>query len=87
MLPADEPVRSRIRRFMEDQFLVEFDEVGETANLFQLGYLDSFGYVMLMTFLKDELHVPVVEQDMLDHVLVSLDTVVAFAERGRREAG
>ena len=69
---------------MEEQFLVEFEDVGEDANLLELGYLDSFGYVMLISFLRDDLKVPIVEQDMLDNVLVSLDEIVAFAERGRR---
>lgn len=87
MVSADEAVRSRIQRFMENQFLVEFSDVGADANLFELGCLDSFGYVQLIAFLKNELQVPMVESDMLDHMLVTLNEVVAYAQRGHRGPG
>ena len=51
---AQEPhSEAKIQKFIEDNFLVEFDEdLTRTSDLFREGVLDSFGYVDLVGFLQ-----------------------------------
>lgn len=72
----------KIRAFIEEQFLVEFDEdFPEDTNLFKEGVMDSFGYVQLCRFLEREFAITFTEAEMTGNVLVSLsqirDTVAA----------
>ncbi|MGE4280884.1 MAG: phosphopantetheine-binding protein [Magnetospirillum sp.] len=72
----------KIRAFIEEQFLVSFDEdFPEDTNLFKEGIMDSFGYVQLCRFLEREFAITFSEAEMTGNVLVSLsqirDTVAA----------
>ncbi len=72
----------KIRAFIEEQFLVEFDDdFPEDTNLFKEGVMDSFGYVQLCRFLEREFAITFSEAEMTGNVLVSLsqirDTVAA----------
>lgn len=66
----------KIRAFMEEQFLVEFDEsFPEDTNLFKEGVMDSFGYVQLCRFLEKEFGIVFTEAEMTGNVLVSLTQI------------
>lgn len=72
----------KIRAFIEEQFLVEFDDdFPEDTNLFKEGVMDSFGYVQLCRFLEREFAITFTEAEMTRTVLVSLtqirDTIAA----------
>jgi acyl carrier protein len=63
----------KIRDFIEEQFLIEFDDsFPEDSDLFKEGVMDSFGYVQLIRFLEQEFDIRFTEQEMTGDVLVSL---------------
>ena len=63
----------RIRRFIEDQFLVEFDEtLNADSDLFKEGVIDSFGYVQFCRFLEKAFGITFSEAEMTGNVMVSL---------------
>lgn len=63
----------KIRTFIEEQFLIEFDaDFPEDSNLFKEGVMDSFGYVQLIRFLEKEFAITFSETEMTGNVLVSL---------------
>ena len=71
-------IKNRIRTFIEEQFLIEFDEdLPESSNLFLEGVLDSFGYVELCNFLESEFEIKFSEKEMTANVLVSLTQMEA----------
>lgn len=66
----------KIRAFIEEQFLVEFDDdFPEDSNLFKEGVMDSFGYVQLCRFLEREFAITFTEAEMTGNVLVSLTQI------------
>lgn len=69
----------RIRTFMEEQFLIEFDETfPEESNLFMEGVMDSFGYVQLCRFLEQEYEIQFTEEEMTGNVLTSLAQIKKY---------
>lgn len=67
---------SKIRDFIEEQFLIEFDETfPETSDLFKEGVMDSFGYIQLIRFLEKEFNIKFTEQEMTGGVMVSLTQI------------
>lgn len=80
----------KIRAFMEERFLIEFDEsFPEDTDLFKEGVMDSFGYVQLCRFLEQEFGIAFSEEDLTANVLVSLARIRAFVDQktGRTVAG
>ncbi|MBE0530089.1 MAG: acyl carrier protein [Rhodospirillales bacterium] len=78
----------KIRAFIEDQFLVEFDEsFPEDINLFKEGVMDSFGYVQLCRFLEKEFAITFTEAEMTGNVLVSLTQIRETVERKLARSG
>jgi D-alanine--poly(phosphoribitol) ligase subunit 2 len=74
--------KDRIRLFLEDQFLIDFgDELSADTDLFKAGVIDSFGYVRLMSFLREDFSLEVATEDMLMNVLVSLEAMTEFVTR------
>ena len=66
----------KIRDFIEEQFLIEFDETfPETSDLFKEGVMDSFGYIQLIRFLEKEFDIKFTEQEMTQNVMVSLPQI------------
>ncbi|MBB4302680.1 acyl carrier protein [Rhodobium orientis] len=74
---------SRIRDFIEEQFLIEFDETfPESSDLFKEGVMDSFGYIQLIRFLEKEYGIKFSEKEMTGGVMVSLTQIeAAVAEK------
>lgn len=67
---------SRIRDFIEDQFLIEFDETfPPTSDLFKEGVMDSFGYIQLIRFLEKEFEIKFTEKEMTGDVMISLEQI------------
>jgi acyl carrier protein len=69
----------QIIQFIEDQFLVEFgSEVTAQSDLFKEGIIDSFGYIQLMAFLKEQFGIVFAEEDILLNVFVTLEAIDGF---------
>lgn len=67
---------TKIRDFIEEQFLIEFDEsFPADSDLFKEGVMDSFGYIQMIRFLEKEYGVTFSEQEMTGDVMVSLTQI------------
>lgn len=67
---------NKIRSFIEEQFLIEFDDTFPVnSDLFKEGVMDSFGYVQLCRFLEREYEIAFSEAEMTGDVLVSLEQI------------
>lgn len=72
-------MEEQIRAFLEDTFLFEFgDDVADDTDLFKAGIVDSFGYVQLVNFLKNEFHVAFTDEEILTNILVSFERIMTF---------
>lgn len=75
-------MEDKIRKFIEESFLVEFgDSLNEDSDLFKEGVMDSFGYIQLCRFLESEFGITFSEQEMATNVLVNLSSIRAFVAR------
>lgn len=78
----------KIREFMEERFLIVFDETfPEETDLFKEGVMDSFGYVQLCRFLETEFGFRFTEAELTGNVLVSLTRIRAFVDDKLRAGG
>jgi acyl carrier protein len=75
-------MEQKIERFLIESLSVEFDEnVTAESNLFQLGLIDSYGYMELLKFLETEFQVTLTDEELFSNVLVSLTNMVNFIRK------
>ena len=77
-----------IRKFLQNQFLFEFDENSITShtNLFTSGLVDSFGFVELISFLEFKFQIKFLDEELLSNSLNSLDSITKTIEEKQRNA-
>jgi D-alanine--poly(phosphoribitol) ligase subunit 2 len=74
-------IRDSILVYLEEKLLIEFDnEIGDYTDLFQAGILDSFGYLQLISFLKETYAIEFSMEEMLTNVVASLTGLVGLVE-------
>jgi D-alanine--poly(phosphoribitol) ligase subunit 2 len=77
--------KDRIREFVSSNFGVNFgDDVDEYSNLFQLGFLNSYGYLKIMSFLESEFGIAMTDDDVLAAMPSSLSSFCEFVEQRKR---
>lgn len=75
-------MEEKIRQFLSDRFLIVFDdEVDDSSDLFQLGFIDSYGYIELIRFLEKEFDFVISDEEMLESVLVTCEGIVGFVQK------
>jgi len=73
--------QSLIQRYLSDQLLVDFALLDRSANLFELGLIDSFGFIELISYLELEFGIEFTDDDMMSGKMASFDGLVRFVGR------
>lgn len=80
MTPSD--VKQSLTRFLTDTFLFDFDEnVNSSTNLFDAGFIDSYGFVQLVAFIEEIFSITIEEEDLASDDIASLDGLVRLIDR------
>ncbi len=78
MTPSD---KEKIRTFMTEQFLFEFDdEITPRTNLFTTGIIDSFGFVELVAYLEAEFGIKFTDEELLSGRFNSFKSLVSIVK-------
>lgn len=66
-------IEQKIKAFLEEKLLVNFDaKVTPTSNLFELGFIDSYGFMELVKFMEGEFNIQFSSDELVSSSLVSL---------------
>ena len=77
-------LRNNISRFLQERFLVEFGKNADgTTDLFKSGFIDSFGFMELVSFLETEFHIEYQAEELMLGQLNSLDGLVDSVDTKR----
>ncbi len=75
-------VEQRIQNFIYEQFpLSRTLQVTATDNLFSAGVVDSLGILDLVTFLENEFHIEVSDEELTPEHFETIDGIVRFLEK------
>lgn len=76
------PEEATIREYLRMNLLFDFDDtVTPQSHLFQLGLIDSYGFVELVTFLETAFTIKFSDEDLLDGSLNTLADIVSTVRR------
>ncbi len=78
-----EQVMAELRTFIRTQFKVsESDrDFNDDVHLFDYGYVDSFGAVTVITFVKDRFGVTISDQDLVVHPLNTVREIATLVHQ------
>ncbi len=69
--------RNKLVQFIQDSFLIDYgSDFQDQTDLFREGLVDSFGYVELVKFLREELSLEITEADLVSDTLSSLENIL-----------
>jgi D-alanine--poly(phosphoribitol) ligase subunit 2 len=72
-------IREKLKKFIESNYLLSFGvDIQEDGNLFKEGFIDSFGYVELVSFLENEFSFEISEDEMNSGSLSSFNNINVF---------
>ncbi|MBY0547980.1 MAG: acyl carrier protein [Candidatus Obscuribacterales bacterium] len=75
-------VRDKIQSFLTKRFLVDFDKKATcSTDLFKQGFIDSFGFIELVTFLENEFKIELTQDEIMSRSLNSVEQIEALVHR------
>ena len=79
-------ITSQLRQFIRQQFAIPENDpdFNDSVDLFNYGYIDSFGAVELTNFMENHFSMRVVESDWTDFPLSSIQEISNFISRRQR---
>jgi acyl carrier protein len=78
-LEAPVTVRERLRRFIQDSFLI--DDFQDEDSFLATGMVDSLGLMQLVAFIESEFSMKVGDAELVPENFDSVASVAAFVER------
>ncbi len=75
-------IRNKIRTFIVENFLFGKDEgLNDETSFLDEGIIDSTGILELVSFMEEEFHVKVEDEELIPENLDSIKNVVAYLEK------
>jgi D-alanine--poly(phosphoribitol) ligase subunit 2 len=72
----------KLTDYLEESLMFEFsDKITQESDLFKAGIIDSYGYIKLIRYLQTEFGVTFSEEEILDNIFVSLQSLAECLER------
>jgi acyl carrier protein len=82
---SDGDVRSSVRSFLIENFMLGDDSLDDSASLLESGVVDSTGIMELVAFLEVSFDIQVSDHELTADNLDSVDRIVGYVE-GKRPA-
>ena len=73
-----EEIKKSVYTYVYDNTFVSKEKITESSLIFQEGYLDSMGLVMLITFLEEKFSIKTGDADMVEENFESINAISNF---------
>jgi acyl carrier protein len=82
MQENEDVLRSRLRRFIEGNFMLTGGgaKLRDGDSFLDNGIVDSTGVLEVISFIQDEFHIEVLDEEMLPENLDSIDKLAAYIQ-------
>ena len=80
MMTKDQ-VKEKVHQFIKENTYADANHIDYDTLIFKEGYLDSMGFITLITFLEDELNVKTEDKDFIEENFESIDAIVSYVNQ------
>jgi len=76
-----ETIKKQVHQFISDNSFSNADEISDNTLIFKEGYLDSMGFITLITFLEDTFEVKTDDRDFIEENFESIDAICNYVQQ------
>ena len=74
-------VKEKVRAYINQSVHVDKEKIKETSLIFKEGFLDSMGFIVLITFLEEEFSIRTNDSDLIEENFESINSITDFVTR------
>jgi acyl carrier protein len=74
-------VKDKVRIYITQSVHTDKDKIKDTSLIFKEGFLDSMGFIVLITFLEEEFKIKTNDSDLIEENFESINAITDFVTR------
>ena len=74
-------IKEKVKVYIHEAVYIEKDKVKDDSLVFKEGFIDSMGFMTLITFLEGEFGIPMGDADLLEENFESINAISDFVMR------
>lgn len=74
-------VKETLQNYIKESTFKEAELIRDDTLLFQEGFFDSMGFVMLIDFIEEQFGVQTDDEDLVEENFESINAIIGFIER------
>lgn len=74
-------IKERVTGYILQTVHVEADKIKDDSLIFREGFIDSMGFIVLITFLEEEFKIKTNDSDLLEENFESINAITDFVVR------
>ena len=80
-----EIIKEKLKLYIQQATHVDIGKIQDDSLFFKEGYLDSMGFIMLITFIEDEFDFKTNDDDLVEENFESINAITAYILRKSEE--
>jgi D-alanine--poly(phosphoribitol) ligase subunit 2 len=80
-----EIIKEKLKSYIQQATHVDIGKIQDDSLFFKEGYLDSMGFIMLITFIEDEFDFKTNDADLIEENFESINAITAYILRKSEE--
>ena len=78
---TEDIIKEKLNQYVLNAVYVEKEKIRNDSLLFREGYLDSMGFILLITFLEEKFKIRINDNDLIEENFESIDTITSYLLR------
>ena len=74
-------IKNRVESYLRQAVHVDKEKIKDDTLIFREGYLDSMGFIMLITFVEEEFGIKTGDADLIEENFESINAITDFIDR------
>lgn len=74
-------IRNKVKTYIQQAVYVDKEKISESSLIFKEGYMDSMGFISLISFIEEEFRIKTVNSDLLETNFESINAITDFVSR------
>lgn len=74
-------IREKVKSYIQQVVHADKDKIGNDSLIFKEGFMDSMGFILMITFIEEEFKIRTIDEDLTEENFESIDTITDFIKR------
>jgi acyl carrier protein len=74
-------IKEKVKSYIHQAAHVENDKIRDESMIFKEGYLDSMGFMVLITFIEEQFGIKTNDEDLTEENFESINAISEFIDR------